>query len=422
MKKREEFHPDDLLDRAIEAVLRDSTSDPVSPDQMAELVTKVKRAAEKPSPITFLERLKNMKLTYKIAMGCAVLLAFVCLITWLVPGGGQAVAFADVVEALNNIHSATWKTTSSAKILNNQVSITINQNCMFLAPSHERTEINVQDHKEIMIQDGEKGKFLSLNPETKTALVVEYKNQPAGGISGQTFLGLRSLAEQAKSGKSGTVEKLGIETIEGRNAEGFRMEVGSIKVTIWADPKTLLPIRVEESTSALGSDIFIMMNDFQTEVKLDESLFSIEVPPGYTLEQTTQMDVSKKPVDYIVDALTWAVDNNDGVFPPELMGEHGLQEIMQKAMATWMEKYGKDSPEFKQKLADASMIMGVLSGALIALPPDTWHYAGKDVKLNTPDRPIFWFKLAKVSPDYQVIYADLNVKEATAEEVAKFPQ
>ena len=47
-----------------------------------------------------------------------------------------------------------------------------------------------------------------------------------------------------------------------------------------------------------------------------------------------------------------------------------------------------------------------------------WHYAGKDVKLGTPNRPIFWCKLGK---NYQVIYADLSVKEVPAEQAPKMP-
>jgi hypothetical protein len=56
----------------------------------------------------------------------------------------------------------------------------------------------------------------------------------------------------------------------------------------------------------------------------------------------------------------------------------------------------------------------------LASPPDSWHYAGKDVKLDTPDRPLFWFKPKKASK-YQVLYADLSVKEASPEEVLEFP-
>jgi hypothetical protein len=54
-------------------------------------------------------------------------------------------------------------------------------------------------------------------------------------------------------------------------------------------------------------------------------------------------------------------------------------------------------------------------------PENDAHYAGKGVKLGTPDRPIFWYKPTG-SEKYRVIYADLSVKEASADEVKKFDE
>ncbi len=46
------------------------------------------------------------------------------------------------------------------------------------------------------------------------------------------------------------------------------------------------------------------------------------------------------------------------------------------------------------------------------------HYAGKDVKLDTPDRPIFWYKPTGADK-YRVIHADLSVKDMTLDDVKK---
>ena len=57
-----------------------------------------------------------------------------------------------------------------------------------------------------------------------------------------------------------------------------------------------------------------------------------------------------------------------------------------------------------------------------ALPPDALHYAGKDVKLGTPNRPILWIEQQKKGGRCVVIYADLSVKEVSAEEAPKVPE
>lgn len=54
-------------------------------------------------------------------------------------------------------------------------------------------------------------------------------------------------------------------------------------------------------------------------------------------------------------------------------------------------------------------------------PENDAHYVGKDVKLGTPDRAIFWYKPTG-SEKYRVIYADLSVKELTPEEVKQLPE
>ena len=43
------------------------------------------------------------------------------------------------------------------------------------------------------------------------------------------------------------------------------------------------------------------------------------------------------------------------------------------------------------------MKLGATFGFLSALSPEIhdWHYAGKDVKLNAPDMPIFWYRRNK---------------------------
>ena len=49
------------------------------------------------------------------------------------------------------------------------------------------------------------------------------------------------------------------------------------------------------------------------------------------------------------------------------------------------------------------------------------HYVGKDVKLGTPDRPIFWYKPTGADK-YSVIYADLSVKDMASDDVKKLPE
>jgi outer membrane lipoprotein-sorting protein len=339
------------------------------------------------------------------------------------------VAFADVAEALNNVHSATWKTTTVVKGPKDQTT-TWSGRGMFLAPSHERTETTTEGEKgiqSIQIVDGQKDKTIVLSPATKTAMVINLKNVPQESPFGKTFQGLRALVAGAQNGTFGKAQRLDVEKIDGRRAEGFRIQLGAVEVKIWADPKTSLPIRVEETTStgpdATGPEVHIVMTDFQVGMDFDASLFSLDVPAGYTVQRTTQLDLSKEPIAYLAEALKWAAEHNDGVFPATLRGDHGIEGVMRRA-ATTLANSVKDSSDVLKLSTDVAMKLGGALGVVLSLSPgeNDWHYAGKDVKLNTPNRPIFWFKPHRKSTTYQVLYADLSVKKVPAEEAPKVPQ
>lgn len=455
MEDRKDFNPHDLLDRAVDSVLRGPIPDELPPDRVAQLAAVVRHAADQPHPISLIERIKNMKPRTKIAVAVAVLIALVGLTPWLVPGGGVALAFVDVAEALTDVQSARWKSTRVVKRPQGKVE-TVQEIGMFLAPSRERKETaipGVPGGKTIAILDGRKAIFL--NPMLKQATVLDVKMNIEGfpqekGPFGMTFLGLRQTVVAAQSGDLGKAEPLGIEVIDGRRAVGFRMRYGHAETKIWADPKTSLPIRVEYLISG-ETEIHIVMTDFEIDPDLDESLFSLDVPEGYTVDKL-QLDMPKNPLVFLAKTLGIAAELNGGVFPSALRGEQGLvntlprlgPEYLEKkyfkdysgkkdpaAYAEYfMKKYGNDPAKMRKAAAEIRKATADLSmytaGALAILnglsPKQDWHYAGKDVKLNAPNRPIFWWKPPKKSGKYEVIYADLSVKEVGPEDVPKVPQ
>ncbi|MGO8747541.1 MAG: LolA family protein [Thermoguttaceae bacterium] len=423
MEDHKDFNPDDLLDRAVDAVLRRPIPDELPPDRVARLVAAVQQAANRPYPFTLIERIRNMKVRTKLALAVTILIVLVGLMSWLVPGSGAALAFADVAEALNNVHTATWKTTSVVEVTEPQKkTVTFSANAMFMAPSHERTETTADGAKSaaISIIDAQKDKAITLVPATKTATVINLKNFPPNDNPfGRTFQGLRELVANAQSGKAGKVERLGVKTIDGRTAEGFRIQLGSIDVKIWADPKTLLPIRAEETIA--DPKVSVIMADFRFNVPLDKSLFSVDIPPGYAVQQTAQIDASK-PWAFLTGALKMAAECNDSVFPPSLRGDQGIVSVIQRCTPTLLEKHKGSPDELRTLGMDVAMNVAGFLGFINAVPADAVHYAGKGVKLGTPNRPILWISRKKKGGRCIVIYADLIVKEVPAEEALKLPE
>ena len=356
-----------------------------------------------------------MKTPTKIAISAALLLGFCGLLAWLAPGRGTALAFVDLAEAFANIRTATC--TTSSEIERPDSKITLSGKSMYLAPSGERAETTGPDGSTaITIIDRRKGKALVLSAEKKMGMVVKFENLPADR-AGNEFEWLRKVVSDAQSGEADKVEPLGRQTIDGREVVGFWIPKADHEVKIWADPDTGLPVRVEFISHGKRK-IRTVMSNFLVNVELDKSLFSVEVPEGYTVNQVT-MDASEPTVDDLARTLRVVAEHNDGRFPAELLGVEGIEGVMFKAVYA---KHGKgESPEKMKALAEAGVKVARGSGFVRNLAPENdYHYAGKDVMLDTPDRAIFWYKPDR-SSSYQVIYADLSIKEVAPEDLPKQP-
>lgn len=235
-------------------------------------------------------------------------------------------------------------------------------------------------------------------------------------------------------------------------------------MTLWADPETAWPIRIEIVMDMLDG-VRLVMNNFRYDVDLEPSLFSLEPPVGYS---TQAMNMTLPVEEDLLNTLRTIAEHSKGLFPAKL----GMnKEVMEAAMATarperdeltqdkleaemnkiaakyggkdkLRAKYGKQLPPAimaemmkatmplvqeqtqKQMQKQMPLMQKRMRGVTfyMALKPENDpHYVGGGVKLGTPDRPLLWYKPTGAA-NYRVIYADLSVKELPAEDVKKLPK
>lgn len=157
-----------------------------------------------------------------------------------------------------------------------------------------------------------------------------------------------------------------------------------------------------------------------------------KAPEGRTTQAKNMAAFAQSEKD-LVETLRYYAAQQNGLLPPTLDAgdvEAGIKAPFEKEIEA---RFGK-SPEARQKaLADMEFMMTHMDTGKVmrcgrALefvrnlkPENDSHYAGKDVKVGTPDCPVFWYKPIG-SDTYRVIYADLSVKTVAAGEVARFPQ
>jgi outer membrane lipoprotein-sorting protein len=257
-----------------------------------------------------------------------------------------------------------------------------------------------------MIIDLDKAKMLVLNDYDKTAAYVDI----TGPLLEQTKSFINFVRRTITDLKDWPVQELGQTNIDGLEAIGFKTKGQNEEVTIWADPQTAKPIRIE---LRLGQS-FCVLKNIEFDVPVDESLVSMNVPPGYT-QQKTEVDMGKfTEQDFIESLRIWAQYVLGGSFPEALSVEGYL-----KVTPLVGEKVSQSgiSKEEGKKLG-MTFGLGAIFFQQLALNGMDYHYAGKGVKLGDAEKAIFWYK-PKGLQNYRVIYGDLSVKEVAPENLPK---
>ena len=399
----------------------------------------------------------------RVSAAAVLVLAIAGLALWFHESGTQY-AFADFIKPILEARSAKFKATFER---NGKQFATAN--CMELAPSRTRMELQQRPGQpvEITIADYSKGMALRIDSGTKTAVINKIVGLPRERAAMNLLEEIRSLILGAEK-PDVLRESLGEKEVDGRRAVGWRfsgpgLHDSGVTATIWGDPRTGLPIRVESYYAFVG--LKSTVSDFTFNVDFDETLFSLDPPAGYTV-QTVQIDASPSTENDFVTLLREYSKLMNNALPESLdmyrllrtlqarirMGtmlpanerpsdeilrkiatgtDEEIQkiieaEMLKKAMAdrTWPMASAapnkKDAKAAAKKALDeftarcAGLQEMVTRGLVFAfdLPADAdAHYAGRGVLRGAADKPIFWYR-PKDAQKYRVIYADLSVRDA----------
>ena len=267
-----------------------------------------------------------------------------------------------------------------------------------------RTVSNVK-HSDIII-DLEQQKLLTLDHAAKTAVYLEL-----GGLDNiQNYVELlRDTIIRLQNEPDFQVKERGLQKINGQDCIVFVAESEGQTITIWADEKTALPVRIEQRTPNMQ----IVCDNLQFDIALDESQFSMEVPNDYVEQSAGRIDFKDSSESNFIEALRiWAEILEDGHFPDSINLEdavkiglklhHGLRRSALSALTE--QQQGEVALRFGQGLVFIRFFKG----------EGKWHYAGVGVELGDAETPIFWYR-PKDSDTWRVIYGDLHVEDVEEE-------
>ena len=342
---------------------------------------------------TLIERLVHMTLTQRIAAAVTITLGGLTLYVLFIlfSSLGATVAFAQVAEKLKAARTLSFTSTTT---LPGQPPMSIRT--LMAEPDRVRTEL---PGGSVSIINGQG--TVTLNPSNKIAIRTEITGaaarQPARG---DTAGWLHGLAE-AKG------EPLGEKTIDGIASVGFRSVVGDRKLTVWADKKTALPVRVEMPVTTANGDALVVMDRFVIDAPLDDALFSLDVPEGYQVsKQTFAMPALGKPEEAVAGLLRAYAEATGGTFPASL--------------TDWAALF-RTKPDGTPHPGLEPTTIGALSGQLFSLTGG-YGYAGKGVKLGEKEKIVFWYRPDPKVETYRALFGDLHVADVNADKLPAVQQ
>jgi outer membrane lipoprotein-sorting protein len=342
----------------------------------------------------------------RISAAAILALAIGGIAVWF-HGGGTTPAFADFIEPILSAKTVTFKTTfedEGQKITGKVMAMA--------SPQRTRSEQDMPSKQKMVTIVDDTGHSLVLRPAEKVAIVTTSTNVPKEKRPKAIFFELRSQLADARDQPDWIREPLGEKVIDGRSLVGYRLTGHGMICDLWGDPKTGMPVRIENSAPSNPNMKPMICSDFVFDADLDESLFSLEPPAGYKVQKLT-VDVSPAKEKDLIETLRRYAQLRGGALPDQLDVVAFTKLFQEDWAKSNPMKDGSPSEEERQEQLNGLLKFGRgFSFAFEQLPREAdAHYAGKGVKVGAADTPVFWYRPGDAKK-YRIISADLSVREA----------
>ncbi len=370
--------------------------------QMLSVFNRAKQ--ESATRIIVFRTLRNLIMKSPITKIAAAAVIIIAVLIGLNIVGTSTPAFAEIVKPFLTARTASFKMTMEVEGVPTQTF-----DCLYAEPVRMRQTNHEQGA--IVISDFQQGKIVTLMPAQNKAMIVELENMPEDQSNFNLFSEIRKHIQEAQQTQDESVQFLGEKKINGLTVIGYHVQKPAVDITVWADPQTKLPV---EMTNTSGPTTYTM-TDIVFDVELDESLFNLEIPDGYTVH-TMQVDASEPTEKDLIEMFRIWAEHMDGNLPSIL--DMNATMVFVKYQRKKMKEQGIEPTE-KAMLEMQKTIQKMSRGGMFVqalLSESDWHYDGKDVKFGDAEKPIFWYK-PEGSETYRVIYGDLRVEDVSTEDL-----
>ena len=292
MSHHGENEPIDRLEQATEALRGAPVADGPPPQVVAATVRALQSLNNSPDVLRLSPRRSIM---FRVArygsLAAAALLAALVAGWLLLPGRMGGTSFAGVIEKVNQAKSVTCE-------LKQKMADTVAPvSKLYIREDAIRMEMAGVG---TFVFDMKQRKAIALHERSKT---VELPSLEKGVPIPNPLEQLRKLKQQ-------DAERIGEEMLDGRKVEVYRLknvdlfemkfkakEGENLDIKLWVDSQTHLPAKLvvafqradSRNAPSLPIPASLEFSDFRWNEKLDPSLFSLEIPKGYTLRKAESL-------------------------------------------------------------------------------------------------------------------------------------
>lgn len=316
----------------------------------------------------------------------------------------ESIAWADVVRPILTARTVVFHVRS---VEGENLPVT---RIMSMGTQRVRSEILSADGKTVQgiaIGDYDTSQMLTLNPEQKFAAIIDINGLPE---KPENFVGImRNMITELQNDPNVLIESLDEKEIDGSMAQGFRAtDPEGNELMICADSQTSVPIRMELKWRQTHYEF----TDFEFDVVLDQSLFSMDIPEGYSSMPKAMLSLTGGTEQDLVETLrSWAEVIQDGVFPKDFSTQAYMDDVP-KIRKLASQHSQEKNVENAMKFARGWIFFRLLK------PENDWHYVGSGVKLGDAESPVCWYR-PDGSETYRVIYGDLSIKDVAPENLSQ---
>ena len=395
-----------ILQQWVDAALEETPSEEQWQTAQYHLIERI-RSSRKENFIMALFRKKESLLNRWVAAT-----AFAALVIALVIGFNSFdhspdKAYAAVIDQIRKARTVSYTLIQKIKDMPDQ-----KIKMIYKEPGMMRQE---WDQGIVSIVDITQKKGITITPPQKQFIDMDFSSMPAQATQ-------VNLVEQLKKLPSQTDKIIPAQNMDQYVVQGFQVTENSLNKTVWVDVETGNLFRIEgEFQNAPG--VNFVMSDFKFDEDLEDSLFDLTPPQGYSrvAMKANTHDINEEDLIFVLRF--WADHTEDTSFPPSL----DLAKFAKSSME--LNKNGKfHKDENKEGLSNDKLMEKTLQDSqkmtkglmfVMQMKPDSdWHYAGDTVKMGEKEKPVFWWKPTG-KQDYRMIYGDLSIKDVSAEEIPK---